>query len=917
MNKKILWLGLFFIVSGCDAAATSSVTGSSSAVSSSSGSTSSAIGSSVSSDSETSSSVSSDEDQPDFEEALNHTRVNYSFVCYDSQTDDLTPSQSHIAYRAVFYDEAQSRMQTEHLTVFTTDRSVFDAAKANEENYYRTVYYRDEDAVQCRYKNPGADWEQMQYSSSYQSVMDTKMLDYIDPSHFEQKEDGFFYLKSEYLLTEEASRLAGYYGSFAYLVQDYQYIAFSVRDNRLDQYKMEVHFTHREGNSFAYDAYNTVTGQFTEVGTTSIDIPSLPVFAEDLLEADPTFEQAKTNAEKNYTYDETVSIVDQNGNEVVREYQEQVMADAFHYYNYLDSIDCYYDDYIYKVYKESFSGGAYATSYETLLIYYDDYTDYQTYDMDILDDSISKLENVGGSYGSKIYEYVEDGNYYTPRQGKPERYNPKDYTYLDVASLAFIHGLYGNYTAGDGTTYQYQFNDLKIYLNEQKEMYRVTYDYNLQITKGGAISEYHYVGNGSFSNIGTTSFAIPSDPNEDIVMDERLEGVYQNINPSNYTYEETYSIVADDGSKKNFSLEEGVVSETSYLKEMVDGSYVYNEYPVNAVTAYDDDGQPEYHYCSLKDYYYFGEEKCLNYFEVGDSYSNRQLVTGSYQYSGIAEKYKEYLKFFKYSSTRTINGQEVMVFRLTSSYLKLYGKELIATIGSNQTASVTSLILQISNDQIYSISYTYDYYDTSNTYIGECEGTIALSDFGTTEVSNENIDESLCDNTDFEDIVAYLSEHDHTVLNAATASYFKNGYSVSGIYASYGASKIVSAVEDTFYYDENGNLYLKVMIDDQEYHLEIVPFDDFDLSVLRREDFYVDSNGYYILNSDKMEEYFAAIFRFEGEAELKPVQFYLEIQNNTLNLYYSYHMRYRIDEDTYAVIYVSGQIALTTNLIYF
>lgn len=872
--------------------------------------------SSVDSSSSISSLSSLDDDQTTFQEALDNTKTNYSFISTDYQVDNLSPSQTHYSYKGVFYDGEDKIMQSEHLTVFSDSRDAFNSALENPDNYYRNVYYYDEnDKIQCRYKNLDSVWQQSQYSSSYQDVMTTKMLDYIDPNHFYQGQDGYFYLNNDLLDTEEASYLAGYYGSFAYLYQNYEYIAFSIKDNHFDKYKIKVHFTHREGNSFEYDAINVVEGEFFDVGNTIVTIPDLPVYAEDLLVPNEIFDKAVVEAKDNYTYDEKVTIIDESGNEVVRTYQEQVMKDAFHYYGYFDSIDCYYDDYVYKIYKESFSGGKYVTSYETLLIYYEDYTDYQSYDMDIEDDTLSKVENIGGQFGTKIYEYVENGNYYTPINAKPEKYNPKDYTYLDYACLGFIHGLYGNYTASDGTTYQYTFNTLKFYLNENNQLYRVNYDYILNITKNNITNEYHYVGNGSFSNIGTTSFSVPSDPNEDITIDSRLEGALASISTTNYTYEETYFITDENGERLNQSLEEGVTSDTSYFKESVDGQYVFNEYSVNAIVSYDNDDNPVYKYCRLKDYYYFGEEKCLNYYEVGDFFNHTQMINGTYKYSGIAENYQSYLKFFKYVNTKTVNGQEIHNFRLTSSYLKLYGKELIASVSSNQNASITSLNLQVSNNQIVKVTYVYDYYDVDNNYIGECEGTITFSNFNSTNIEIPNFDESICNNTVFEDTLDYLSSNSHFVITSGEASYYRFGYSTSCKYTNYGSFKISNSTEDTFYYDEEGNLYLKLVIDEKVYSFMVIPFANDDLSFINRDDFIVDSNGYYFLDSEKFDEYMNLLFTFPDDVEIRPTQLFIEVKSNLVDIHFAYHLRYKLSDNSYAIIYVSGKVTLTTNYI--
>ena len=852
-----------------------------------------------------------------FKEAVDNTIKNYSFESVDKQIDNLDATQSHFSYKQVKYNEDQKMMVIRYNTIFTTSEDVFLTYKNNETYFSTNVYYTNsEDQIICRYKNRGEDsvFDDMQYTSSNQDVFTTQMINYINPDHFTFNEsDNFYYMNSEYLNSEEASRLAGYYGSYQYLEQNYSYIAFSIKDGHLDNYKMSVHFAARSGNSFPYDADNEVTGFFYEVKTTNIELPPLPIYHEDTLIADEKIVNAKERAKKNYTYNETVSVIDSNGNERELEYIEGVEGDTFRHYSYSFIANCYSDVYSYTIYKDSFNGGKSASTHETCIYYYDDYVDYQDYDMDILDDSISTLEALGGKYGIKVFEEKEDstGKYFTPSREKPTKYNPKDYTYLDYACSSFIHGIIGNYVDSNGTIYSYKYNDLRFYLDDNGDFYKATYSFDMDYTKDGITTSYHVVGNGTFKDINKTKIVIPTNPNDEIVLDERLSKLYSAMNNKNYTYKETYNCFTKSGDNINFSKEDERIEDTMLYNEYVDDSRIKQELTCNVIFDYDENENPIYRFATLNDYYYFGEEGFYNYYAFDDFYSNYKYYPGQYEYKGVIDSYKNNLKYFKYVNSKTINGELVDVFKLTSSYLKLFGKELVISASQSRYSSVTSLQLYVKDERIIRVSYAYDYNDENNNYIGECEGTINI-DFNSTVVEVPNVDLSFINNTLFEDTMNKYSSSSYYIDSRTNVSCFSNRTTCEAYYlGKYNLSDIETEQEFTYQYGLNHDLVATFDENGKSYDITIVPYNYIDFSKFNRDDFYLDGNSNYNLVEDKYDEYFANVFHFDETVDIKPIMFYLNISNSTITITYQYHLRYLTKDGNYVLYYINGTLKIT------
>lgn len=802
-------------------------------------------------------------------------------------------------------------------TIFTKDEAVFNEYKDNESYFNTSIYYRnEEEKIICRYKNRGEDsvWDDMNYTSSNQDVFYTQMINYINPDHFTLNEsDNFYYLNKDLLKSEEASRLAGYYGSYQYLEQEYEYIAFSVKDGHLDQYKMSVHFKNRTSTSWSYDANAFSTGSFLNVKSTSITLPDLPIYHEDTLVEDPSFVKARDNAKKNYTYTETINIIDSEGNEDTKKFIEEVDNDTFRSYFYSYQADCYTDSYIYTVYKDSFNGGRSASSHETCILYYEDYTDYADYDMDILDDSVSRVENLGGKYGIKVFEEKEDdtGIYYTPNKEKPTKYNPDSYTYLDYASSSFIHGVIGNYVASDGTSYSYKFNDLRFYLNENGDLYKATYSFDMEYTKNGVSKTYQVYGNGIFSNINKTKIVIPTNPNDDIVVDGRLKNLESAINTTNYIYKEKYTCYDEQGNNINFSKEKDRVEEIMFYNEYVNNNKVRQEASCNVIVDYDNDENPVYRFATLNDYYYFGEEGYYNYYSFDDFYNNSRYYNGEFSYSGMMNSLKENLKYFKYNSTKVINGEEVDVFKLTSSYLKLFGKELVISASSSRYSTVTSFLLYVKDDEIKKVNYSYDYYNENNEYIGECEGTINIS-FNNVEIEVPELDESIVNNTLFEDTMEEYASKSYKHDISSNVSCFSNRTSCEAFTSeSTGFSKITTNDKDYYHYDNNKNLIAKYVDGDKTIETKVVPFNSIDFSKFRRIDFVVDGANNYNLKEEKFEEYFENVFNFDEKVEIKPIIFSLKINRGKIEITYQYHLRLKISNDKYVLYYINGLVKIS------
>jgi len=319
----------------------------------------------------------------DFSTALDATKNNYSLNMEIYQQDFENPNNTMYIQHNTGFDKEEMIFKNFIYKLKEDDYEKFILGISDEKNFDQQYFYEGNDGlIHQRYCYGNDIWVESDYTSK--DIMTTKIVDYIIPEHFEYIErDGFFHMKKEYLGTEECSRLAGYYGSYSYLVQTYDFLAFSIKNGRLDKFKTEIDFA---SESDSYHTFSLDDGQFNQVGETAFSIPAVTLYPEDLLTEDEKLKSAQQNAMKNYTYQEHIHISDTQGNDIERDYSEQVRNHDFHYYFYLDSENAYCDDYIYDVYQDNFVGSSTKTSYETTLIHYEDELYYNTADMDIYDD---------------------------------------------------------------------------------------------------------------------------------------------------------------------------------------------------------------------------------------------------------------------------------------------------------------------------------------------------------------------------------------------------------------------------------------------------------------------------------------------------------------------------------------------------
>lgn len=791
----------------------------------------------------------------------------------------------------------------------TDDKAVFETAKEDINNYYQDVFYYDEEnTLQKRYMNPGDEvWQQ--FINQITFSFNEKITDYLIPSHFEETETGVFNMKEEYLGTEESARLTNYYGSYAYLVQSFEYITFTVKNGKLDQYKLKVHFTPRPETTWDYDSVTEIIGSFTNIGTTTLTVPALPVYAEDLLPEQPALEKAKTDTEENYTYEETYTVTDEYNESIEYQYIEAVSGRTFRYYKWSDEVEGYMDSYTYNVTQTAFNGGTHVTTYETDLIYWPDgHVEYNVYDMDIEDDSLSKVAIMGSKYGTKIYEYNEEGNYYTPRREKPEKNNSDDFTYLYFASKSFIHGVNGEYTSSVGTSYHYDFIDLRFYLSEDGKLAKATYEYDLTITKNDASNTYRVAGIGNFSKVGTTSIAIPSDPNNDLALDSRLEGLYNNINLENYSYTEKYSIYDDTDERVELYGIEGTPVYENKLEEKVDGKYVCLSGYGYVEKPNDEDGYDlEY----VDQYFYYGDYNLVQTYTL-ENYGKRTFeYAGSYSFSPCIEYLKGYLKYFKFSKERTIQGETAYVFSMPKAYRKLYAPDLISSIAQNQTVDFTdgSLLLTVIGNEIYKISYEYKYYDSNNEYVGVCSGTINIDNFGTTDVTIPDFNESDYEVTKLDDVVTYLVNRKNKFINVSSSvSYFAGGTTCTWSLKNGETKSLVNNQENKYYTNDNGVLCLNVNLYDKDRTFEILSYDELDISKIKQSDFICDTSGNFILPSGSEDKFYKDILHLDtkyGEGNYAARGVAISCTNRTLNISVNYSVRFALENGRYAVFYIS------------
>lgn len=841
--------------------------------------------------------------------AIKATESNFELEMSLRSVDALEPQNNRYKYESQRYDANNKIFWKKYVSVNTDNQGTFEEAKDNLDNYYQDVFYYDEeDSLQKRYKNPGDDvWSQ--FINQITFSFDEKITDYIIPEHFEEVEAGVFNMKEEYLGTEECSYLTNYYGSYAYLIQDFEYVTFTVKNGKLNQYKTKVHFTKRPETSWSYDSTTEIIGMFSNIGNTSLEVPALPVYAEDLLPEQKELESAKVATEDNYTYEEKYTVTDVNNNSVEHDYIEAVNGRSFRYYKYNDEVEGYIDSYTYNVTSAAFTGNLSTTTYETDLIYWPDgHVEYNTYDMDIEDDSLSKVAIMGAGYGTKIYEYNEAGGYYTPRREKPEKSNREDLTYLGFASRAFIHGINGEYTSSDGTSYHYDYIDLRFYLSEDGKLSKATYQYDLTITKNGIPNIYRIEGTGNFSKVGTTSIIVPADPNLDIQLDSRLEGLYNNINLENYTYTESYSIEDDVGNKVELYGIEGTPVYENKLEEKASGRYVCSSgYGYVQKPNTEDEYDVEY----VDQYFYYGDYNVVQTYTLNNYGKLTFEYPGSYSFSPCIEGFKDYLKYFKYNKQRTIDGKVAYVFSMQTQYRKLYASNVIRSISANQTLDFSdgTLNLTVIDDEIYKISYEYNYYDTNNKYVGLCSGTINIGDFGTTEVTIPGFVESDYKVTTLDDAAACLSKRKHKVSDATiNVSYFAGNSSCEWILKDGEEISLTTNKDNNYYINDNGVLCFDTALYEKDRTFEILSYEDIDLSKIKQSDYLCDTSGNFVLSPEAYDTFYKDILHLDtkyGEGNYQGRGVTISATNVSMKISVNYSVRFALENGKYAVFYVS------------
>lgn len=180
--------------------------------------------SSESSESNSSDSASLDNGETSFENAIQKTNKNFELQTTYYEKDNLEPSNNHFMYKSIRFDGENQIYWNKYVSAYSNDEEDLINLKSQEEAYTHSVYYMEGETILERYKTPDDVWKQFTYTPTFS--FDGKITDLINPEHFELKEDGFYYMIDEYLGSEECSTLGGYYGSYRYLIQDFDYVAF-------------------------------------------------------------------------------------------------------------------------------------------------------------------------------------------------------------------------------------------------------------------------------------------------------------------------------------------------------------------------------------------------------------------------------------------------------------------------------------------------------------------------------------------------------------------------------------------------------------------------------------------------------------------------------------------------------------------
>lgn len=454
-----------------------------------------------------------------------------------------------------------------------------------------------------------------------------------------------------------------YYGSFDYFHQVFSSFYLTVKNGVIDEYCYALHFSPRAGKGMTSSFDAECIGCFSNIGVSDTSLPTLPVYPEDLLKEEPALEKAVNSNKNNYTYKERMSVTDDQGNLVQRDYIEEVDEDSLRTYGYSQYYGHLVDDYIYPVVKESYtsSSGYTKTYYNTTLTYKDDGVDYGSYDMDVSSPDwggrLSYLSSCHG-YGLKIFKKAENDSY-IPEEGKPGRYNPSEESYLDIAVKTFGHDIIGNYVSeATGESWNYHYDSISIFLDDLGNVAHVDYGYSYTyVDKEGVSHDYVVSASGSFSDIGSTKIEVPTDPDEDIVLDERLTVAKESIDVDNYSLDDRYSATGKDGNPISLALDGTNVNETIYHEERM-GKYEYINASANYIADYDENESPIYRWLNADFYSYYGDDAyyACRHFTNGEYEDVSQKAVGTYTKLTPLSQLDSYLRFFTYKSTNSTTG---------------------------------------------------------------------------------------------------------------------------------------------------------------------------------------------------------------------------------------------------------------------
>lgn len=856
-------------------------------------------------------SSSSIDDEITLSEAIANTKENYTTDETQHSVDALS-STSTYTKRVRNVDLPGGKVFYKYSALSTSSIDELDEYILNEESWTYYCYFQDDEGIKRRYKNAANDFVWKEDSKTHDDYFDDLFFNKVDVDLFEQVNEAEYAVKNDYLSSEQLAKLTSFYGSYSYLNQDYSYFKIGVADGHVDSISYQIHFTPREGSSIKeYDTTVMVDVSFSAIGSTAFEIPALPVYAEDLLEADENLLAAQENTETNYTYHEEYKVIDEEGNVSNRVFDEMIDGENSYTNQYVESIDNYMESYEYFIDKESFSGGVSHRLQEVTLTHSETGVTYSTYDVGVVDESYNRVQNLGGSYGVKIFAYDEDERCFSPVDGAPENNNKEGKTYLYIAASHFVHGFIGNYTSNAGVTYHYEINDFRIYI-ANKTISKVSYDFTLSLTENDVTKSYNYIGDGVFSDVGTSAIVIPTDPNDEIELDSRLESLYETLGADSYSYEETFSLEDSSGEALPFYTDGQTSIYDGKYYEYVEGDALkrtlYGLY-------YSNDDESQIEYGLIDDYYYFGAFNLYNYYEILDGSDRTYSVnySGSYSFDSYIAVLQSYLKYFSYVRTTT-KGTEI--FSLKDDYLSHYGNALILSASDNVSLDFAeSMQLSIKSDGAISLSYDYKTYDSdTGDFVGYCLGEIKLSNISSTEVDIPGFDESCIDRTLENLLGEYVSDGNYTHSGQASVKGLGQNAKECLITIRKGAYSLdFDELENPslFYYDNSSHMVqVNIGSEDAPTYKDVFPLLRFDLSKLDLDWLYL-SGGIYWVSSDSIEAFFANVLGLSGE-DYNFITVYFQIDGSeNIDMYLSYQTRITNEQGKYEVFTVNCVVEIS------